>query len=79
MKEDGPYGYHPAGEKLDKEIVSLIREGDVEGLLKLDPQLIEEGAECGLRSIIMAMGALEGQAFSSKILSYEGLSELVTV
>ncbi|NLI60077.1 MAG: AmmeMemoRadiSam system protein A [Clostridiales bacterium] len=72
LKEDGPYGYHPAGEKLDKEIVSLIREGDVEGLLKLDPQLIEEGAECGLRSIIMAMGALEGQAFSSKILSYEG-------
>lgn len=72
LKEEGPYGYHPAGEELDKTITSLLSQGDVEGLFTIDPALIEEGAECGLRSLIMAMGVLDGQAFNSRVLSYEG-------
>ncbi|HZJ57885.1 MAG TPA: AmmeMemoRadiSam system protein A [Clostridia bacterium] len=72
LKEDGPYGFHPAGVELDKTITSLIEEGDVEGLLTIDPELISEGGECGLRSIIMALGALDGQAFRPEVHSYEG-------
>lgn len=72
LKEDGPYGYHPAGEELDQAIVSHIEKQDIEGLLTLDSQLIAQGGECGLASIIMAIGALDGQAFKSKVLSYEG-------
>ncbi|NLJ41245.1 MAG: AmmeMemoRadiSam system protein A [Clostridiales bacterium] len=72
LKEDGPYGYHPAGEKLDNLITTLLGKGDVLGLLGIDPSLAEEGAECGLRSIIMALGTLDGQSFNSEIHSYEG-------
>ena len=72
LKADGPYGYHPSGPELDKTITTLIAKGDVEGIFSIDPALIREGGECGLRSIIMAMGALDGQAFKSKVLSYEG-------
>ena len=72
LKADGPYGYHPSGPELDKTITTLIAKGDVEGLFTIDPALIREGGECGLRSIIMAMGALDGQGFKPKVLSYEG-------
>ncbi|MGI5851361.1 MAG: AmmeMemoRadiSam system protein A [Caldicoprobacterales bacterium] len=72
LKADGPYGYHPSGPELDKTITTLIAKGDVEGLFTIDPALIMEGGECGLRSIIMAMGALDGQGFKPKVLSYEG-------
>lgn len=72
LLEEGPYGYHPSGEKLDNEIVTQLEKGNVQGLFDIDTKLIEEGAECGLRSIIMSMGTLDGQVFNPKILSYEG-------
>ena len=72
LSEDGPYGFNPAGPKLDRAIMDKLDSGDVHGLMDLDAQLIEEGGECGLRSIIMGLGALEGKILKSKILSYEG-------
>lgn len=72
LSEDGPYGFNPAGPKLDRAIIEYIKRGDVEGLMNLDTKLIEEGGECGLRSIIMGLGTLDGQELMSDVLSYEG-------
>lgn len=72
LSEDGPYGFNPAGPKLDKAIIENLANGDVEGLMSLDPMLIEQGGECGLRSIIMGLGALKGKKLKTNILSYEG-------
>lgn len=72
LSHDGPYGFHPMGPKLDKQIVALIERGHVEGFFNLDPVMVEEGGECGLRSIIIAMGALDGYELHPRVLSYEG-------
>lgn len=72
LSQDGPYGFNPMGPKLDKQIISLIENGDVEGFFNLDPVMVEEGGECGLRSIIIALGTLDGYELYPRVLSYEG-------
>jgi len=72
LKPDGPYGYHPAGPMLDKLIVKAIRERDVTLLLHLDSAFLENGAECGLRSILFLFGVFEGENYETEVLSYEG-------
>jgi len=52
--------------------MNYIEAGEVGGLMGLDRKLIEEGGECGLRSIIMGLGALAGRTLQSNVLSYEG-------
>jgi AmmeMemoRadiSam system protein A len=81
LKADGPYGYHPAGPKLDRLIVDAVRQNDVQALLSIDPTVLDEGAECGLRSILFLLGALEITNFRPDVLSYEapfGVGYLVT-
>lgn len=45
---------------------------DVQALLAIDPATLENGKECGLRSIIFLLGALETTSIEPNILSYEG-------
>lgn len=72
LKEDGPYGFNPAGPKLDKIICEAIQNRDLKTLLNLDSDLLDQGAECGLRSLIFLMSAFEGQKYQTELLSYEG-------
>jgi len=72
LKADGPYGFNPAGPLFDKKLIELIKKKDIKGILDLDPNLIENAAECGLRSICFLFGILEEQKFKPEILSYEG-------
>ncbi|NLP43120.1 MAG: AmmeMemoRadiSam system protein A [Peptococcaceae bacterium] len=68
LKEDGPYGYHPSGPKVDNIIAKGLRKNTA--LIRAIPDdLLEEAAECGYRSLLFALGAREG---SIKVLSYEG-------
>ena len=71
LKPEGPYGYDPAGPKLDEIIVGAVKEKNVDMLLNIDPEILEHGAECGLRSILFLFGVFEIIDFSTKILSYE--------
>jgi len=73
LSEKGPYGLHPSGEKFDKEFIRLLKRKDVAGILNLNPRIVEEAAECGLRSFCMLLGALEKEKvnWQPKILSYE--------
>lgn len=72
LKADGPYGFHPAGPKLDEIIVKAVSDRDAAGLLKIDQELLRNGAECGLRSILFLFGVFEGKNYSTEVLSYEG-------
>ncbi len=72
LTKDAPAGYDPAGARFDREIVRLVEEGDVRGLVTLDPGLVEKAGECGLRPIIMAMGAVDGLQLAPRVLSYQG-------
>ncbi len=67
-----PASYNPRGAEFDRLLVELLRDGRVEDILEFDPQLVEAAGECGLRSIIIALGMFDGEAFTTEILSYEG-------
>ena len=67
-----PAGYSPQGAVFDELIRQCVREGDIKRIFALDPDLIEEAAECGLRPLIMALGALDGFEIEASELSYQG-------
>jgi AmmeMemoRadiSam system protein A len=68
LKEEGPYGFHPSGPKLDNIIVRGLKR-DTTMVRGLPSDLLEEAGECGYRSLLFALGAREGEI---KVLSYEG-------
>lgn len=72
LKDDGPYGFNPSGEKFDKTILKLLEDGDVIGVFNIDRALVEEAGECGLRSFYILLGALDGKDIKGETLSYEG-------
>jgi len=69
---NAPGGYSPEGKKFDKKLIDLIEKKDIKGILNLDPDFIEAAGECGFRSILILLGALDGLNWEPEILSYEG-------
>jgi len=72
LSPTAPAGYSPAGKEFDQKIVDLLKRNDAKGILDLDKSLIDKASECGLRSIIILLGALSEHQYSPKVLSYEG-------
>ena len=60
------------GVKLDAEITSALADGDFKRLMKIPPELMKKGQECGLRSFAMMAGTLGNRSVETKLLSYEG-------
>lgn len=67
-----PAGYDPQGEIFDLQVLEIVKKGDLQQLLGINPQLAEKAGECGWRSIIMMSGSLDKLQIKSKVLSYEG-------
>jgi AmmeMemoRadiSam system protein B len=72
LSPDAPAGYSPRGKEFDQKLIELLKKKDIEGILNMDPNLVEEVGECGYRSIIILLGVLEGLDWQPEILSYEG-------
>lgn len=66
------YGYHPEGAVFEQQLAEALSYINTEAVLNLDPELVERAGECGLRSIVILLGALDGLEVKSKILSHEG-------
>lgn len=72
LTRDAPAGYDPQGKVFDEIIQDALRRMDTKAILNLSEELIERAGECGLRPIIMLLGALQEYQGESKIHSYEG-------
>ncbi len=72
LKSEGPYSFSPFGPQLDTEIRNLIAAGDLDALSEIDPQVVEGGGECGLRSFIALGGFVGHGRVPTRLLSYEG-------
>ncbi|MDF2985379.1 MAG: catalytic LigB subunit of aromatic ring-opening dioxygenase family protein [Eubacterium sp.] len=72
LTKDGPYPYSPYGEKFDTRLIELLRQGDFKSLFNMDRTMISEAGECGLRSIYILAGTLDGKTAKADVLSYEG-------
>ncbi|WP_258358757.1 AmmeMemoRadiSam system protein A [Moorella sulfitireducens (nom. illeg.)] len=67
-----PAGYDPRGREFDARVKEFLARLDMEGLLAIPDDLAERAGECGLRSFIMGLGALDGWEVRGEVLSYEG-------
>ena len=72
LTPDAPAGYSPSGKKFDELLIDLLEKNKVNEILNLDSSLVEEAGECGLRSIIILLGALSNLEYKFEKLSYEG-------
>jgi len=72
LTHNAPGGYLPRGKEFDKEMVRLLAGPDAEGVIGMDPLLVRQAGECGYRSIVMMLGALDGYDVKAEVLSYEG-------
>jgi len=69
LKEDGPYGFNPAGPIFDEATVAALKAGNPAPLLELSAATLENAAECGLRPVLTLIGLCNGPL---QVLSYEG-------
>jgi len=63
--------YNPKGKIFDETITKSIKNGRFEDIIDMDENIYKNAAECGLRPIIIALGALDGHVSISKMYSYE--------
>ena len=72
LTREAPAGYYPDAHLFDEEIVSIFEDADFARLQQLNPRLVADAGECGLRSIYALAGAVDGRSVESEVLSYEG-------
>ncbi|HLB95848.1 MAG TPA: class III extradiol dioxygenase subunit B-like domain-containing protein [Patescibacteria group bacterium] len=60
------------GRDFDQKIVNDLKEGKVQDILYYDEDFVEAAGECGYRSILILLGALDSLGLKPEILSYEG-------
>jgi len=72
LTSGAPAGYSVAGKDFDEKIVKDIKSGKTQEILYYDEDFIEEAGECGYRSILTLLGALDGLNAKPEVLSYEG-------
>ncbi|SHM68268.1 uncharacterized protein, PH0010 family/AmmeMemoRadiSam system protein A/AmmeMemoRadiSam system protein B [Caldanaerovirga acetigignens] len=67
-----PAGFDPEGKVFDEKLISILERFDLDALYDMDQDLIERAGECGLRSIWIMLGTLDGREVKAEVLSYEG-------
>lgn len=72
LTAEAPAGYSPRGKEFDELLIELLEKNEVAEIMNLDSSLVEEAGECGLRSIIILLGALSSLEHKFEKLSYEG-------
>lgn len=69
---NSPAGYSPRGKEFDDQLVELVKNYDVKGILEFDQDLAREAAQDSLWSIAMLLGTLDGEKdVKHEVLSYE--------
>src|SRR6266702_2454887 len=72
LTPDAPYGFRPQGPLFDRLVIDALRARTWEQIEALDPDLVEEAGECGLRPLAILLGAARAANLNSEVLSYEG-------
>ncbi|MDR2124468.1 MAG: AmmeMemoRadiSam system protein A [Desulfovibrio sp.] len=69
LKNDGPYGFDPAGPIFDAAVLEALKLGDPAPLLNLKTAITAGAGECGLRSVLALLRLTRAPL---EIFSYEG-------
>lgn len=71
LTKNAPAGFSPRAKEFDKKLIQLLKKRNIENVLNIDPKLIEDSAECGLRSILILLGAMSNMDYDFEVLNYE--------
>jgi len=71
LSSDAPAGFSKYGAQFDAKIRELLMSNNLSGLSQIKPSLAEKAAECGLRSLLILAGIIQGTSFNYKEYSYE--------
>lgn len=72
LTNDAPAGLSKVGKEFDQKIIELLEGHNTVGYSQLDQSLVDEAAECGYRSFLILLGALQENSYTFKNYSYEG-------
>ncbi len=71
LKVGAPAGYSPYAQEFDENILKWTKKRMTQKIIEIDPHLVSEAGECGLRSLVILLGILEYFKYSVEILAYE--------
>ena len=71
LSKNAPAGFSARSAKFDNKLIELLSNKKTQDILNLSEDLIEEVAECGLKSILILLGILDNKKYSPQVLSYE--------
>ncbi|MDD4332829.1 MAG: AmmeMemoRadiSam system protein B [Patescibacteria group bacterium] len=72
LTKSAPAGYSPKAAKFDQKLIEFVKNKKIDEILNLNENFIEDAGECGLRSILILLGILDGMEYETEIISYEG-------
>ena len=71
LSKESQYGMTPQGKTFDDIIVKSIKENKLDDIVNINPEVIEKSHQCGYRSLLVLIGALQGSNYDTKFYSYE--------
>ena len=71
LRPEAPAGFNPAAHRFDDEVVAALRENAPERIAKIDFELRKLAGECGYRSMLVALGAIDDRSTACEVLNYE--------
>jgi len=72
LSDESPYGYRKEGPEFDRQLVELLKNNDLKGVLRLPEHLCERAGQCGLKSLEILSGILDEGSLDIEVMSYEG-------
>ncbi len=71
LTPDAPAGFSEEAKNFDNNILHCLGSDDITRIINLHEDIVRESAECGIRSIVVLLGVLNGRQYKFKLLSYE--------
>jgi MEMO1 family protein len=71
LHKDSPAGYSPQAQEFDQEIIKLINDKKIDEIVNLNPKIVAEAGECGLRSLMILLGIIKEINYQPNKLSYQ--------
>ncbi len=71
LTKNAPAGYSPKGSKFDKKLIDNLIKKQTGEIIKFSRGFVADAGECGLKSIVILLGILEGIKYEPELLSYE--------
>jgi AmmeMemoRadiSam system protein A/AmmeMemoRadiSam system protein B len=71
LQPDAPAGFDPHAHQFDDAVLAAIRENQPAQIVEIDHGLLRMAGECGYRSMLVALGAINQMPAACEVLSYE--------